>query len=469
MYKIIRIDQEKIILGNTEDNSLKKMPLESGYEGAQVGDFVEIFSDESSTYIVKREVSSKPAFTISSESLKLDSVDVSGVIPSVMKFIEKIIDYSKEKQTYIYTAIYIGVLVTIVFITTVLLNEQIATALSNALEASFLNETFSISPLIVLGNALLGGIVITMNDGGFLGGTEISMTFTISLAILLFSLTTISLSLYAVKRFILAQNPTISSLEITTRLVGIAIIGQMILGLFLAFYTQAMSEFISLKLNVIPLLFKGGLMVTLLAIMIGIGREANNKENNLTILTVFKQKLILFFTIGLIGALYSFMQTTWDSLMLAGNYSAWFIAQSFGVDITMSSSENSTKLIDSIPNFTPMLVIMAILILLVTIIDLDDIKQRFKDLSVLTFSLLYSAGLIVLIGFINWFANASMSGSIFGVQQSMSMGINVFALIIPYIVFVLASFLRLNFHDQLTFLDSVKEKYYQGMKLIKLM
>lgn len=79
MNIIIKANDKEVIVGNTEDKKVTKVPIENAYEGVCVGDKVELYQDSNTAYITKIE--SAPVAKPVNQTVKNESVTAETVIP----------------------------------------------------------------------------------------------------------------------------------------------------------------------------------------------------------------------------------------------------------------------------------------------------------------------------------------------------------------------------------------------------
>lgn len=468
MYKIIKITGSEVLVGNTEDNSLKRVQIENSYEGALIGDEVDLFSDGQTNFITFHQT--KVKFDVKKTVIKTDRPvsDEPGIVASLVKLAERGLDLCKKKQTYIGLAVYLGILLVGSIIVSAMFNASIKDLLMKNFgsSADYLDmSTFSLSPVILLGSAMMGAIKLAVTDNGLLGsGTDLSIGLKMTMPVILLTLVLVGGAIVALKKFIQYQDKEINKAVLFERVLVTVLIGQVTLTILFAFFSQNITDFVRLSIDIVPFLFQGTLLVLILTLVFGTNRNVEIQLPAIvkTGILYVKQKFVIFFLVGTLTAILIFMVTNWDAFVLIGNYGFWFPIVSFGGQILTKSAENSASLFKDVADSVKFLLfVMMAVNVVVLIIDLDEIQAKFAQYNKYVFAAAYSGVMVVFAGLLAMLAGFSGSASFYGTASSYSIGVDMSSLVIAYIVMAAASGIRLSLNTEVPILETIRTQYHR--------
>lgn len=474
MYKVIRIDENTVYIGNPADNSLKRVAIEKSYEGVKLGDFVEFFSDGYTLLIMKLEKNVESPALVNIEGipdLGLKNLDFSNVIPALKKFIERVFLNFKYQKTYIGLGLFLGVISTVVLAVAMLLNKELTTFLQPSLgeySGYLMDQSFSFSPLLILANSMLATITFQFSD--IWGVSEnISNAATIAKPLFLLSVVSIAAGMYALKRYIVSKSEEIELFNLLADLISVGLLGQVVLAVILALSSQTVSEFVVIKVDVTPMLYNGTFLVILIALLIVASPSMVKKSEGIyfVILSIFRQKVILYSVVGVLGSLMIFIFTPWKSFILLGNYASMLMALSFGARGSLNLNGQVQSMVDYIPNFMPVLIFIMIANILIMIIDLDDIYSHFQNIKKYVFSIIYGLSTFMIVLLLANLATITMNVSLNGISNSMRIGVDFDSFIMGIVITCGFSAARLSISQKNSIISGLKKKYRSLLTYIR--
>ena len=187
MYKVIKVDENLVLVGNVETKSIIRVKKENAYENIQLNDEVEVFSDGDENYVAKihtnivkvkeeekvkpRPVVEVPAVVKPKKPVLIEDEEEGAVLVNmkeieIAKYFNSAIQIIKEKKLFINALIFVGISLVLAMILGVILKDQLITLISEASEfyiSDYIPEDF-INPFVLAFVLLLSGIKVVINS-----------------------------------------------------------------------------------------------------------------------------------------------------------------------------------------------------------------------------------------------------------------------------------------------------------------
>lgn len=501
MHKIVKITESMVIVGNTEDKTFIKVPLENAYEGITVDELVDLFQDGEEYYItkavkshstqtesngpkepgsidfkaiakkgkdllssVKSKLASNQTNTETSESsseasenaspIKFDSSWFSKQATNLFSgFIRDI----KNINTWLGAGVFLGVLLVISFIISAILSKAIVDSVQPYI-SGFLDyidmSAFSINPIFILGEILFAGFkMTTVEVFGY------SITAVVEMPLVIMSLLSISLGIVAVKMFFKSRIKNLSINGLLGKVVSSVVVGIFVFALVSLLFKQNLTG-VKLEINIVPMLIKGLFVSILLSITLVYGLNVLGKDQFKQLTSYILRHYYVLLVISFVIALLITLKDGFNfAIILLGNYMLWITFALFGgqVNNVISGVSNQNFLEAVIKGSSIWILIVGVLLAFILLIDLDDLKPVFPKLPNWNIALIFSGVFTVLVTLIAMLASLSFG---FVGTGSFTIALSLISSFYMFVILFAIGFVRLEYLNQMPWVKQVKQVYH---------
>lgn len=466
MNKIIKIDQQYCYVGNLEDKSMIKVVIENGYEGMNVGDYVDVFSDGSTHFITKKEkVSTISSLVqdlpkISKPLIELDRIDLS--------FVRKIqwIDKFKNTAIWLSAGIFMAVCIIASVFLTLIINSQVDNFLSDLFYGmSNVSDTFKFNPAITLFFVLMSNFSLRMTQSSIFG--TLSVTLSMLMPVLIISIPLYILSVSLIRKFIYQKNQNLDhmSLFVDSSLSSVLSIILLSLGLSLVAAVLSSGQ-VKVSFDFIGMIVKNVVILFLINGLFYFKDVFKNKKETLLIqLMIFvMRKAVLLALIGAAIGLYLslFVFKSSVTLLGIGNLAFLYPASVFGGSILLNSDiivMSRTSLFSSEQLSVVLYWISLLCSVFVWFIDANELSMKITKLNPYLVGMIQSITFGVVLWLMVSISLVSFSINAMGYGAKLFIKAEFLSFFVVVVFLVALTSIRIYLGDKVDFLNQIKIQY----------
>lgn len=487
MYKVIKVDENLVLVGNVETKSIIRVKKENAYENIQLNDEVEVFSDGDENYVVKiqtnivkvkeeekvkpRLVVEVPAVVKPKKPDLIEDEEEGAVLVNmkeveIAKYFNSAIQIIKEKKLFINALIFVGTSLVLAMILGVILKDQLITLISEASEfyiIDYIPEDF-INPFVLAFVLLLSGIKVVINSTDMFFSLEMSLNA--NTPFLLSAVSIFGIAFFVTKSYIAKQA---TKFELSIHLFLSLVLGWAILGILSFFVNLNMNEAVNISVFTMDFIWRMGVVLLVLFGFFGIDfKQYESYSPWVNLVSFFFKKLRITMLLGIILTFIISIFIAADKMMLLtiGNFMFWFPLVFLGgkVQLLGSFGMDNTDLLGSNHIGVILYVVFFIITIFIWFVDVDNLKKYMKNKS----NTLIAASFGVLSGvsifIISKVADFNLNINLFD-QASISAKTHINSLLIVTAVITGLTFIRLELGKKYPILNTIKMIYKKYVKI----